>query len=165
MGVARLVGFVKPHSGTPTILAHQQSSRRSMGFFSDLKKNIQDEVDKNKELKEALGNLQKKDKAGAAKAEPSSDGSKQAEEAMKAAQENFAKATDEPQSSQPTVVSPFSPVQSKEQASEALGKASKAFGDFFGAASEATSKAREATAKVPHRTAPDGRESRCDSAV
>jgi regulator of replication initiation timing len=97
MGVARRVSVVQHQSpSVVSIHAHQHSTRRSMGFFSDLKKNIEEEVEKNKELKEALDKMKKKEGGVDAKAEPA-EGSKESDEAMKAAKENLAKATSEPE--------------------------------------------------------------------
>jgi hypothetical protein len=63
-----------------------------MGFFNDLKKNLQDEVDKNAELKEALNKFKKDgDKQAEPEAKKGEDATKAAEEAINQAKENLAK--------------------------------------------------------------------------
>jgi len=83
---------------TPAVRWKQQ---RSMGFFSNIKKELQDEMDKNKELKDALNKLKSKDvgKKAAPKddtkvdpAAASEEVSKLAKQAKEAMDEIFGKA-------------------------------------------------------------------------
>jgi len=101
-----------------------------MGFFSDLKKNLQDEVEKNKELKDALGKLNKSKRGGKAKpaeaAKPSeaeSNAKASTDEAFQAAQENLNKGA--------------------EQTKEALKSGKEMLGGLFGKAAEAKAKVAE----------------------
>ena len=106
--MAGLRGAVVARSRTSNAMRPQ---RRGMGFFSDLKKNLQDEVEKNKELKDALGKLNKSNRGGKAKpaeaAKPSeaeSNAKASTDEAFQAAQENLNKVsiTDSSESSEST---------------------------------------------------------------
>jgi hypothetical protein len=95
--VAGTVFTQRSAGGIPTSNAALLTARREMGFFNDLKKNLQDEVDKNKELKEALAKY-KKDGGAASEAPPKeeekdskAEAEAKAQETLDQAKENFAK--------------------------------------------------------------------------
>lgn len=105
-----------------------------MGFFSNLKKNLEEEVNKNQELKEAL-NKYKGNKGGKAKSEPEAGASAEQAEAAKA--EAKQKAEEAVKSAREAAA------KGAEATKETLDAGRKAMGDLFGKASEFRSKVKE----------------------
>lgn len=121
----------------------QHVPRRRMGFLSDLKRDIQAEVEKNKELKEALDKFKGKGKRGGKTAEPQAGAEADASKAEADAARAQSRAEAKEKADAAYQAAKETAEKGAEQSKEALKAGKEMIGSVFGKMGEMRSKVSE----------------------